>query len=159
MIERLPDDVVVFSNVAHLNISGCVNKQNMRYWSGVNPKDIQQRPIHCDRVSVVCSMENRDLLSFCYVDGRAVTLNSERYVAVIQEFFAQALELNALLVWFQQDGAKALTARESVAVLREMFSGRLISLRGDISWPARSPDLNCDYFFWGYLNTEVFKAS
>jgi len=33
-------------------------------------------------------------------------VNSERHVAVIQEFFAPALgELNAGLVWFQQDGA------------------------------------------------------
>ena len=34
-----------------------------------------------------------------------------------------------------------------MGVLREMFSGHLISLRGDIGWPARSPDLNpCDSF-------------
>ena len=36
LIERLPDDAVVFfSDEAHFHISGCVNKQNMRYWSGV----------------------------------------------------------------------------------------------------------------------------
>ena len=42
-------------------------------------------------------------------------------------------------------------------VLREMFPGRLISLRGDIGWPARSPDLNpCDFFLWGYLKSKVY---
>ena len=36
LIERLPDDAVVFfSDEAHFHISGCVNKQNMRYRSGV----------------------------------------------------------------------------------------------------------------------------
>jgi hypothetical protein len=31
-------------------------------------------------------------------------------------------------------------------------------LRGDIPWPAGSPDLSpCDFFLWGYLKAEVFK--
>jgi hypothetical protein len=39
-----------------------------------------------------------------------------------------------------------------------MFPGRLISLRGDVGWLARSPDLSpCDFFLWGYLNEKVFK--
>ena len=39
-----------------------------------------------------------------------------------------------------------------------MFPGRLISLRGDVEWPARSPDLSpCDFFLWGYLKEKVFK--
>ena len=34
----------------------------------------------------------------------------------------------------------------------------LISLRGDIGWPARSPDLNlCDFFLWGYLKLKVYS--
>jgi len=33
----------------------------------------------------------------------------------------------------------------------------LISLRGDVGWPARSPDLSpCDFFLWGYLKEKVF---
>jgi hypothetical protein len=44
-------------------------------------------------------------------------------------------------------------------VLKEKFPGRLISLRGDIPWPGRSPDLSpCDLFLWGYLKAEVFKC-
>jgi len=39
-----------------------------------------------------------------------------------------------------------------------LFPGRLISLRGDVEWPARSPDLSsCDVFLWGYLKGKVFK--
>ena len=61
-------------------------------------------------------------------------------------------------VWFQQDGATAHTARKSMAVLRELFPGHLISLCGDVGWPARSPDIApCDYFLWGYLKAEVYK--
>jgi len=60
--------------------------------------------------------------------------------------------------WFQQDGATAHTARRSLGILKEMFPSRLISLRGDIGWPALSPDLtHCDFFLWGYLKAEVYK--
>lgn len=47
--------------------------------------------------------------------------------------------------WFQQDRA---TARYSRAILQEMILCRLISLRGDVAWPSRSPDLSpCNFFF------------
>jgi len=61
--------------------------------------------------------------------------------------------------WFQKDGGTAHTSRRLLGILREMFQSRLISLRGDIGWPARSPDLTpCDFFFlWGYLKAEVYK--
>jgi hypothetical protein len=91
--------------------------------------------------------------------NRAANVNSERYVSMLQNLFAPALEeLGLENVWFQQDGATAHTARASMQVSREMFLGRLISLRGDIPWPARSPDLTpCDFFLWGYLKAEVYK--
>ena len=39
-----------------------------------------------------------------------------------------------------------------------LFPGLLITLRGDVEWPARSPDLSpCDVFLWGYLKEKVFK--
>jgi hypothetical protein len=61
-------------------------------------------------------------------------------------------------VWFQQDGATAHTTRRSLRVLREMFPGRLISLRGDVDWTAQSPDLRpCEFFIWGYLKAKVFR--
>ena len=61
-------------------------------------------------------------------------------------------------VWFQQEGARAHTAGRSMEMLRELFLGRLVSLRGDISWPPRSPDLSPPYFFlWGYVKAEFYK--
>ena len=63
------------------------------------------------------------------------------------------------VVWFQQDGATAHTARISLDILKHMFPGRLVSLRGDLGWPARSPDLSiCDFFLWGHLKERVFKS-
>jgi hypothetical protein len=34
----------------------------------------------------------------------------------------------------------------------------VISQRGNIGWPVRSPDLNaCDFFLWEYLKSKVYK--
>jgi hypothetical protein len=35
-------------------------------------------------------------------------------------------------VWFQQDGATVHTSRRSLGILREMFPGHVVSLRGDM---------------------------
>jgi len=59
--------------------------------------------------------------------------------------------------WFQQDGATAHTSSASIAVLREHFPERLISIRGKLEWPARSPDLStCNFFLWGFLKFRVY---
>ena len=60
-------------------------------------------------------------------------------------------------MWFQQDGATAHTANESVTIVRNMFPGHLISRFGDVPWPPRSPDLSaCDFFLWGHLKSRVY---
>jgi hypothetical protein len=63
-------------------------------------------------------------------------------------------------VWFQQDGATADMARQSMTFLRGMFTGCLISRFGDIPWPAHSPDLTApDLFLWAYLKSKVYATS
>jgi len=38
------------------------------------------------------------------------------------------------------------------------FPGHVISLRGDVGWPPRSPDLTpCGFFLWGYLKAKVYE--
>lgn len=91
---------------------------------------------------------------------QAVTVTSQRYVAMINEFMIPQLEENNYdkdKMWFQQDGATAHTARISMQALRSLFPGRLISRNGDLPWPPRSPDLTvCDFFLWGYLKSRVY---
>jgi hypothetical protein len=87
-------------------------------------------------------------------------VTSHRYVEMLRNFLEPRLnELGNASLWFQQDGATAHTVRASMEVLREIFPGRFISLRGDILWPACSPNLSpCDFFLWRYLKAEVFKC-
>jgi len=61
--------------------------------------------------------------------------------------------------FFQQDRAMSHTARDSMAAVSNLFRNHVTSRYGDITWPARSPDLSaCDFFLWGYLKSQVFKA-
>lgn len=79
---------------------------------------------------------------------------------MIEHFFVpELLRMNNLnTTFFQQDGATAHTARDTMATLRQLFTNRLISRFGDVLWLARSPDLTApDYFLWGYLKEKVYS--
>ena len=93
-------------------------------------------------------------------ENKAISVTSARYVQMLQSFLKQKLqdiEKNAT-VWFQQDGATADYCKKSIYVLRELFPAHLISLRANIGWPARSPDLSpSDYFLRGYVKAEIYK--
>lgn len=160
-LENVPEDAIVFfSDEAHFHLSGYVNKQNMRYWADTNPRELHQRPLHSPKVTVWCAISSAGIIGpwFFEENEETVTVNSERYVNMLDDFlFPRLDELDLGDVWFQQDGATAHTSRASMDVLREHFPGRLISIRGDLEWPARSPDLApCDFFLWGFLKSRVY---
>ena len=65
--------------------------------------------------------------------------------------------MNVENIFFQQDGATAHTARESLEMLRDIFSHILISRFWNVPWPLQSPDLNpLDLLLWGYLKEKVY---
>ena len=167
MFAQIPPNAAFFSSdEAHFHLSGSVNKQNFRYWAANNPKIIHERPLHSPKVTVWCAVSQFGVVGpyFFEEEEVTVTVNSTRYVSMLRNFLQPKLdeiveEHGLGDLWFQQDGATAHTARISLDVLREMFPGRLVSLRGDVGWPARSPDLSiCDYFLWGYLKDKVFRS-
>ena len=154
LVDSLPNDALVFfSDEAHFHLSGCVNKRNMWCWSERNPRELHERSLHSDRVTVWCAISRVAIIGpyLFQENGRTLTVNSYRYLTMIQDFFFPALkEVELDNVWFRQDGATAHTVRILMDFLREVFPRRLISLRGDVNWPALSPDLApCDYLLWG----------
>jgi hypothetical protein len=123
---------------------------------------LHQKPLHSEKVTVWCGVSAFGVLGpyfFENATGQSVTVTSDRYVVMLQEFLNDELcrlHIDKRLVWFQQDGATAHTARHSMAVVRGMFPEHVIFRFGDVDWPARSPDLSaCDFFLWGYLK-EVY---
>jgi hypothetical protein len=140
-----------------------VNKQNFRYWAAENPHMLHQKPLHSEKVTVWCGVSVFGVLGpyfFENATGQSVTVMSDRYVELLREFLSDELcrlRVDTRLVWFQQGGATAHTARNSMAVVRGMFPQHAISRFGDSEWPPRSPDLSpCDFFLWGYLKEKVY---
>jgi len=52
MFKEDPEIVILRSDKAHFHLNGSVNKQNFRYWSTINPRQVHEHPLHCDRVTV-----------------------------------------------------------------------------------------------------------
>jgi hypothetical protein len=159
ILQHVPPTAVLWcSDEAHFYLSGTVNKQNFWYWAENNPRDLHHTPLHSSRATVWCAVSCLGVVGSYFFEEGGETSN--RYCKVLENFFRPRLDEfdDSENFWFQQDGATAHTACRSLGILREMFSSRLVSLRGDIGWPARSPDLTpCDFFLWGYLKAEVYK--
>lgn len=165
MLQRLNGDEnlihhMFMSDEAHFHLNGYVNKQNSRYWSAENPLQLHEKPLHSPKVTVWCALSSSGIIGpFFFQDDRenATTVNAARYTGMVRTFLTQELVRFPQITWFQQDGATCHTARVSMTALRELFPNHIISINGDIVWPARSPDLSaCDFFLWGFLKSKVY---
>ncbi|GFV22940.1 putative DD41D transposase [Trichonephila clavipes] len=96
--------------------------------------------------------------SFFKNDGHNVTVNGDRYRAMITNFFIPELNNHDVQeLWFQQDGATCHTARATIDLLKDTFGDRLISRFGPVNWPPRSYDLTpLDYFLRDYVKSLVY---
>ncbi|GFU35287.1 putative transposable element [Trichonephila clavipes] len=143
----------------HFWLNGCVNKQNCRIWSEANPQVYVETPLHPEKLTVWCALWAGGILPYFKNDeGRNVTVNGDRYKAMINTFFIPELNNHDVQeLWFQQDGATCHTARAAIDLLKYTFGDRLISRFGPVNWPPRSCDLTpLDYFLWGYVKSLVY---
>ena len=121
LLEKVPEDAIVyFSDEAHFHLTGCVNKQNMRYWADTNPHELHERPLHSPKVTVWCAISFTGIVGPWFFEENEVivTVNSDRYATMLKEFFPRIEELDQGNIWFQQDGATTHTSRTLMAVLR-----------------------------------------
>ncbi|GFU60108.1 uncharacterized protein TNCV_3144661 [Trichonephila clavipes] len=147
---------ILFSDEAHFWLNGDVNKENFRIWSEANPLVYVETPLHPEKLTgalyvLVESFFKND-------EGHNVTVNGDRYRAMITNFFIPELNNHDVQeLWFQQDGATYHTARATIDLLKDTFGDRLISRFGPVNWPPRSCDLTpLDYFLWGYVKSLVY---
>ena len=72
----------------------------------------------------------------------AVTVNGDRYRAMLNEFLFTKIEEGDIdSIWFQQEDATYHTAEATLNVLHPVFEDRIISRRANVVWPHRSCDL------------------
>ncbi|GFX14560.1 DDE_3 domain-containing protein [Trichonephila clavipes] len=156
---------ILFSDEAHFWLNGYVNKQNCRIWSEANPQVYVETPLHPEKLTVWCALWAGGIIGpyfFKNDEGHNITVNDDRYRAMITNFFIPELNNHDVQeLWFQQDGATCHTARATIDLLKDTFGDRLISLFGPVKYPPRSCDLTpLDYFLWGYVKSmEVYVKS
>ena len=135
---------LIMTDEAHFQLNGEVNKQNCRIWASENPREIHEHPLHPLKVTVWCGVTSSRIIGpyfFEDSDGNTETVNGNRYRQMLQKYLFHEMEdMNTENIWFQQDGATAHTARETMDMLRTHFPNRVISRFGDVSWPPRSSD-------------------
>lgn len=86
------------------------------------------------------------------------TVTAKKYREIITDFIA-LLEHSERDRWFQQDGAPAHTAEETMDFLSSFFQDRLISKGATLPWPPRSRDFSPpDFFLWRHLKNKVFQT-
>lgn len=155
---------IIFSDEAIFHLNGFVNKQNCRIWASDNPREIKEQITHPQRVVVWCGLSSEGVIGPYFFEdgeGKACTVNGERYRKMLTDFLSPQLDnINVENLWFQQDGSTCHTAKATISLLKTKFPGRIISKYGDINWPPRSCDMTpLDFFLWGYVKSKVYRSN
>ncbi|GFU42423.1 uncharacterized protein TNCV_4555571 [Trichonephila clavipes] len=147
---------ILFSDEAHLWLNGYVNKTaafgvKLIHKCMSKHRYIQKNLLFGALYGLVESFFKND-------EGHNVTVNGDRYRAMITNFFIPELNNHDVQeLRFQQYGATCQTARATIDLLKDTFGDRLISRFGPVNWPPRSCDLTpLDYFLWGYVKSLVY---
>ncbi|GFT52233.1 uncharacterized protein TNCV_2530941 [Trichonephila clavipes] len=134
-------EIIFKIDEAHFWLNGYVNKQKCRIWSEANPQVYVETPLHPEKLTVWCALRAGGIIG-PYLkkdEGHNVTVNGDRYRAMITNFFIPELNNHDVQeLWFQQDGATCHTAHATIDLLKDTFGDRLISRFGPMNWLPRS---------------------
>ena len=153
--------LIMFSDEAHFNLGGYVNKQNCRIWGTENAQAYIEKPTHPKRVTVWCGFQSRGIIepfSFENQQWEDVAVSGDRYRTMLNEFLFKKIEEDDIgNIWFQQDGATCHTAEATLFFCALFLKIRIISRRADVVWPLRSFDLTpLDYYLWGAVKDKCY---
>ena len=151
---------IIFSDKAHFDLAGYVSKQICRIWRTENPRAYIEKPTHPKRVTIWCVFWARGIGPFFFQNEQeeAVTVNDDRYRAMLNEFlFTKIEEEDIGSIWFQQDGAMCHRAEATLDVLSPVFENHIISRRADVVWPPWNCDLTqLEYYLWDAVKDKCY---
>lgn len=65
MIETLPQGAIpFFSDEANFHLLGYVNRLNICYWNDKTLRELHQKPLHSEHVTVWCALQKIDNLDY-----------------------------------------------------------------------------------------------
>ncbi|GFX73509.1 transposable element Tc3 transposase [Trichonephila clavipes] len=85
---------ILFSDESHFWLNGYVNKQNCRIWSEANPQVYVEIPLCPEKLTVWCALWAGGIIVpyfFKNNEGHNLTVNGDRYRAMITNFFVPEL--------------------------------------------------------------------
>ncbi|XP_054745792.1 uncharacterized protein LOC129250182 [Anastrepha obliqua] len=113
-LKRLTPQELKVLRKSTIGLNGYVSKRNCRIWAGEQPKAIQEQPLQ--------PLHPLRTTFFRDESGANVTVNGERYRAMINDFLMPESEARDLHnIWFQQGGVTCHAARETMNLLRGCF--------------------------------------
>ena len=86
---------IIFSNEAHFDLGGYLNKPNCRIWGTENPHAYIEKPTHLKRVTVWCGFWSRDIIGPFFFEnepGETVRVNGHGYRPMLNEFLFTKIE-------------------------------------------------------------------
>ena len=87
----------IFSDKAHFDLGGYVNKQNCGIWGTENPHAYIKKPTHSKRITVWWRFWFRGIIGSFFI-----TVNGDRYRAMLNELlFTNIKEEDIGNIWFQ----------------------------------------------------------
>ena len=152
-----------FTDEAHFDLYGYVNRQKWRFWRSKNPNISIAKPLHSKRVTVWCAISGAVIIGPYFMEE---TITSDVYIMkFLDPFIEESLNRNLLDgFYFQQDGATAHRTQDVFDRLSQWFGTNIIALDapckagGGLDWRSNSPDLTPpDYFLWSYLKDNVYQ--
>ena len=94
MLNIFLDDlaVIITAHEIHFHMNGHVNRQNCLYWAKETQRELHEKPLQSQRVTVWWALIKVGIIGlyFFKADSRK-TVNSEGYVAMFQDFFYSLL--------------------------------------------------------------------
>jgi hypothetical protein len=142
---------LLFSDEAHFQLHGHVNRHNFRYYSDSNPRWYREEPLHSPRLTAWATIGKRGVVGPFFTRAN---ITGASYLALLQNQFLPVVEQWPAFhnLVFMQDGAPPHWTLVVRRWLDEHFTGRWMgrgspAMPAPFAWPPYSPDLtSCDFF-------------
>jgi hypothetical protein len=148
---------VCFSDEANFQVSGKLNRYNVRIWGSELLHETREFQRDSPKVKVWCAIMHNCITGPFFFSEK--TISSDIYLNILREFVVPQLESLQPTIIYQQDGAPPFWGQAFRQFLSETFPNRWIGRGGPILWPPRSPDITpMDFLLWRYVKDIVYKT-